>query len=488
MNYKILSGWVIFQIFIFLLGFFLQKNNPELSLLNKLGFSVFISRGAGLCLAITPVMMLFPMCRHLVTFLRRSAPSLDIFLPNFSIYFHKICAYTILFWSTVHGICHFINFYGVEFIIGINTMYNLHYTIFGGISGHLMILSMIFIFSTSSYYFRKYYFDLFWIFHHFYIIFFLGIQFHGSGCFVKTNNGVCLPYMSAIILSPVLLIYIIERIAREFKPYTEIVDVEFYDPDIIKIKFNKNDKEYKPGQYLLIKCEKINEYQWHPFTISSSPEDKYFEITIRCFGDWTKNFRHQFLQCIKNNEEFPLIQYDGVFGSPIDTILKYNSVILIATGIGITPYISMIKYIAQTSRNRDYNIKKIDLIWVNRNLESFEWFNKELAYIDNIYHDIPVKINFYMHVTEKIETVIKLRHILSKNIPHLSHVYKTGIPLNYGRPDFYDFFKRYSKNNDNLKVGCFVCSSKNVEIVVKNACKKYSNNDIKFIFNSEKFY
>lgn len=486
MEFKKLSIWALFQACIFILGFFLQKENPDLSVLNQLGFSVFISRGAGLCLAVTPVLMLLPMCRHTVTFLRKlNIPYIDHIFPNFSILFHKICAYTILFWSIVHTVCHYVNFYGVEIILKINTVFNLHYNIFAGISGHIMLICLFFIFTTSTLYFRKYYFDLFWVLHHFYILFFVGVQFHGIGCFVQTNDKACVPYYSAVILSPVLLLYIIERLLREIKPFREIKDVEFFEPDILKIRFEKTKLDYKPGQYLLLKCEKISSIEWHPFSISSSPNDELLEVSIKCSGDWTKKFKKYLTENIKNEQDFPLIQVDGVFGSPIDTIMDYDSVILVSSGIGITPYISMIKYIIENSEVKNYNIKKIDLVWINRKIEYFEWFKKELDFIDK--QQSVIKVNFFMHVTEKITDEKRLKYITQEGMSSLNYIYKTDIPVYYGRPDIYHFFSQYIKNNEDLNTGCFVCGSKSLEVTVKKACEKYSNKSIKLVFISEKF-
>lgn len=39
--------------------------------------------------------------------------------------------------------------------------------------------------------------------------------------------------------------------------------------------------DYKPGQYLFINCPSIAKLEWHPFTISSAPEEDYFSVHIR---------------------------------------------------------------------------------------------------------------------------------------------------------------------------------------------------------------
>lgn len=487
MNYKYLGLWIVFQSSIFLLGFFLQKNNPGLSTLNELSFSVYISRGAGLCLAINPMLMLLPMCRHTITLIRRYIFIINNIFPDFSYYFHKICAYTILFWGIIHTVCHYINFYGVEHIIKINSMYNLHYTIFAGVSGHLMLISMFFIFVFSGIFFRKYYFELFWSFHHFFVLMFIAYPFHGSGCFVKTNENKCMPYYSGVIFGIIILIYIIERLVREFRPYVKIQGVRYFSNGVFKIKFLRNDFLYKPGQYILLKCDDISRIQWHPFTISSSPNDEFIEITIRCLGNWTTDLKNHLLAKSNGNLSYDTyIQFDGAFGSPIDTICNYNAVILISSGIGITPYISMLKYILQSNRIKTLNIKKIDLIWINRDIEDFEWFNEELDYIEK--NSECLVLNFHMFLTEKIKDISRLKIITSETIPHLNYIYKTNIILHYGRPDFNKFCNTYIKNNNNLKVGCFVCSSKKVETCVKKACDKYTNKNVKLICKSESFF
>lgn len=478
MNLVYLGSWIVFQLGIFTLGFFLQKNNIDLSLLNQLNLSVFISRGAGLCLAITPAMMLIPMCRHTITLFRNYIPCLNKLFPDFSVYFHKLCAYTILFWSLVHMTGHYFNFYGVETIIKINSMFNLHYTIYASVSGHLMMISMFFIFAFSGFYFRKYYFELFWYTHHAFVLFFIVYPLHGIGCFVRTNTGKCLPYFSGFIIAPVLLIYIIERLVRELRPLSMIRNVSYHSGDIFKIQFDKNIN-YKPGQYLLIKCDSISTHQWHPFTISSSPLDPYIEITIRCLGDWTYKFRDYL---VNNKQNLPYIQYDGKFGSPIDTITDYDSVILVASGIGITPYISMIKYIIQSKK--DDIIKKIDLIWINRDKDYFDWFNDELKYFEENNVIMPNSINFHMYLTEQFE---EDRIKLINNVEHLSYITHTKIPIHYGRPDFMKIFNKYLSVNNNMKVGCFVCSTKPVEKIVRDTCDKFSNKNVSFVFKAESF-
>lgn len=47
--------------------------------------------------------------------------------------------------------------------------------------------------------------------------------------------------------------------------------------------------KYKPGDYVLINIPHIAKYEWHPFTISSSPDmTETIWLHIRAVGTWTK--------------------------------------------------------------------------------------------------------------------------------------------------------------------------------------------------------
>jgi len=39
-----------------------------------------------------------------------------------------------------------------------------------------------------------------------------------------------------------------------------------------------------------INCPSISYFQYHPFTLTSAPEEDYISVHIRCIGDWTNEF------------------------------------------------------------------------------------------------------------------------------------------------------------------------------------------------------
>lgn len=42
------------------------------------------------------------------------------------------------------------------------------------------------------------------------------------------------------------------------------------------------------GQYVFLKCPSISHLEWHPFTLTSAPEEDHFSVHVRIVGDWTQ--------------------------------------------------------------------------------------------------------------------------------------------------------------------------------------------------------
>ena len=77
-----------------------------------------------------------------------------------------------------------------------------------------------------------------------------------------------------------------------------------------------------------------------------------------------------------------VVYIDGPFGSPSSHIFLAQHVVLVCTGIGVTPYASIMQSIMMRSNCKEMKIKKLDLIWVNRDQEAVEWFIKLLRRLE----------------------------------------------------------------------------------------------------------
>lgn len=84
---------------------YLQASNPKLSALNVLEYSVWISRGAGLVLSVDATLILLPMCRNVLRWIR---PSIRWLPLDESAWFHHQIAYALLVFTAIHVAAHYV--------------------------------------------------------------------------------------------------------------------------------------------------------------------------------------------------------------------------------------------------------------------------------------------------------------------------------------------------------------------------------------------
>ena len=112
---------------------------------------------------------------------------------------------------------------------------------------------------------------------------------------------------------------------------------------------------YFPGQFAFLTfASRGISSEEHPFTISSSPtRPNSLSFTVRSCGDWTRKIEEL------NVGDTAFV--DGPYGKFSFLSDKNCDIVMIAGGIGITPMLSMLRYMADTEETR-----KITLIWSNR--------------------------------------------------------------------------------------------------------------------------
>jgi NADPH oxidase len=130
-------------------------------------------------------MILLPMCRTILRWIR---PKFRWIPLDESQFFHRQVAYSLLFYSCIHTCAHYVNFFNVEKAqLRPVTAVEIHYTQVGGITGHVMLLCMLLMYTTAHAKIRQQSYETFWYTHHLFIPFLLALYTHATGCFVRDS-------------------------------------------------------------------------------------------------------------------------------------------------------------------------------------------------------------------------------------------------------------------------------------------------------------
>ena len=130
--------------------------------------------------------------------------------------------------------------------------------------------------------------------------------------------------------------------------------------------------DYMPGQFVFITPVSAEvPKEEHPFTIASTPSrPPVLQFVIRAVGDWTDKINR-----LKPGES---VFIDGPYGRFSHMTLSENEpMVMIAGGIGITPMLSMLRYMADVGDRRE-----ILLIWSNKTTEHIV-FPEEFKNLEN---------------------------------------------------------------------------------------------------------
>jgi predicted ferric reductase len=179
-----------------------------------------------------------------------------------------------------------------------------------------------------------------------------------------------------------ILIYLSERILRFIRGLQkrEIAYYKLHPSDVLELAIdnsNSNKINYETGQYIYLKVKSLSLFEWHPFTITSAPDDQNLTVHIRLTGDWTKELKKKITSKTPANNysegcmkpAFDYISIDGPYGSSAEDIFKYREVMLIGAGIGVTPYASILKHILNKIEKDPGSIKveKVRFYWICQN-------------------------------------------------------------------------------------------------------------------------
>uniref|UniRef100_A0A3P8WXP6 NADPH oxidase 4 n=1 Tax=Cynoglossus semilaevis TaxID=244447 RepID=A0A3P8WXP6_CYNSE len=495
-KHLVLILWMGANTWLFVKTFLLYSTGPQYYYLYKmLGLGLCISRASASVLNLNCSLVLLPMCRSLLTFIRGTntvSSRKTRRLLDKSKTFHVACGVTICIFSVVHVSAHLVNLmnFSVSYSSDFPALNLARYrgevrpTFFfiPGVTGLLLVLILSLMFMSSSYCVRVSNYEIFWYTHNLFIVFYIilmvhmiggalkyqtNIEAHPPGCF-RTNQSNMEdqsdePHQRScreeahfqphcpqtwLWVSGPLCLYCAERFYRYMRSSDPVVIVAVikHPCDVIELRMLKNNFQARPGQYVLLNCPGVSSFENHPFTLTMCPTEKKktFGIHLRVVGDWTERFTQLLLpQPRMDLEILPMVQQrrypsDGWTG---------------------------------------FRLQRLYFVWVCRELQSFYWFADLLC---ALHHKLwqenrPDYFNLKLYVSQKnsLQVGEKYRPLTSR--------------LLFGRPKWKVLFDEIAKTNNHKRVGVFCCGPKGISRSLHRLCNSTPSPGITFEFNKESF-
>ncbi|KAI0431101.1 cytochrome b-245 heavy chain subunit beta [Xylaria sp. FL1042] len=529
-----------FHFGIFAFGWYKQESEPRLAALNQLKWSVWISRGAGLVLSFDTTFILLPVCRTIVRWIR---PKIRFLPLDENIWFHRQVAYAMLLFTLLHVSAHYVNFYNVEKTqVRPETAIEIHYTQAGGITGHIMLFCMLLMYTTAHHRIRQQSFETFWYTHHLFIPFLLGMYTHAVGCFVRDTAEPVSPLAGNLFWSHCIGyqgwrwelvaggLYLVERLYREIRAVrpTKITRVVRHPYDVVEIQFEKPSFKYKAGQWLFLQVPSLSNYQWHPFTITSCPYDPYVSVHVRQVGDFTRALGDavgaggaqaklyegvdpmgMYEVALQNGQQMPALRIDGPYGAPAEDVFDNEIAVLIGTGIGVTPWASILKNIwhLRNSPNPPTRLRRVEFIWVCKDTGSFEWFQTLLSSLESQSSEaarIPGSngvefLKIHTFLTQKLDIDTAQNIVLNSVGSDVDPLTELKARTNFGRPNFASIFEAMRngildrtyinglEGSMQTTVGVYFCGPSAAARDIQKAAKSATCREVRFRFWKEHF-
>lgn len=332
-EYTFIFCFALLNLIIFFVGAFPAWHRLGDDIL-AMRLSSALARGGGAVLNLNAVLILLVASRSLMTLLRTTPLNLVVPFDKAMPAFHTLVGNVLTVATLVHGIPHFVR-YSIRYLwspgmFGRTSIF---------ISGCILALIMLGMRFSSLISVRRRSFETFHVVHHIgFALFFILIILHGS------HNGALKTWMYVILP---LCIYIIDRLSRLMKEQGTQLSISrdsanAKESDVVCLRIPRTFS-FLAGQYCDIKVPLVSNYQWHPFTIASSPHENEMLFYIKVNGDWTRKLHALFKQRDADSGDIH-IHVRGPYGAPAQHVGQYEHVVLISGGVGATPFCSITKY------------------------------------------------------------------------------------------------------------------------------------------------
>jgi len=429
--------------------------------------SIQFARAAGAALNLNMALILVPMFRSMWAELRHTFVARFIKIDKMVDY-HKAIGYWIVVFSIIHITAHLNNYH----VTHQSYLHAFFYTK-AGLTGVLITLAFaIMLWGVIK---RTRNREWFSATHLLYGGFIAGLLLHG-------------PVFWVWFLIPASLLSF-EAVMRYFLKTRsmKVVELKALADGVTAVLLNKPDSmDFYPGDFVRLQIPLISPHEWHPFTISAAPESSKFALHVRNIGDWSGAL-HNLSRKSDISHNSLTARIDGPYGAPTSSVYRSRIAVLVAGGIGITPFASVLHSILlRNKRNKstDKNNQIIYFHWLNRSQKSYEWFIKLLASAEKQLGSD--RFHLHIHLTSLSHNLTNIAMQIALDAYRYRFkcdpLTKLQAVTSAGRPDWYEICADLASRHPGHPIDVYFCGPPELATSVKSACRSQG-----FFFHQERF-
>ena len=443
--------WAIANLGLFVAGFERALVDPTDSAWMRL------AHGFGACLNLNGALVLVPVSRRLLTWVRSRA--LGRYLPlDDAIDLHRFLGASLFFMGVGHTLAHLLNYSTKPASVAAMLMHG-----HAAVSGFslLFVTTLMFVFAQRGLRERRH--QLFYVTHFAYVIW-LGLTlYHG-------------PRFWKFALLP-LLAFAVERLLAAFRreQRARVVSLTALPSGVSRLEIERPAEfRHRAGEYAFLRIPALTKYEWHPFTMCSAPDRDTLTFHVRSAGDWTKGLRQL---AASTPAELPsdelYVNLDGPFGAPSQHIFESTHAVMIGAGIGVTPFASILDDLISRAHRGQSKLEKLYFFWLNSDSRSFAWFSELLLRVQQ--YDVKRLVDVRVCMTGGRGDISALALNLARNLQHdigkPDFVTGLDVQTRIGPPDFDKELRAIAERHRPSAVDVFFCGPPSLGRKLSRICR-----------------
>ncbi|KAJ8754927.1 hypothetical protein K2173_015439 [Erythroxylum novogranatense] len=273
------------------------------------------------------------------------------------------------------------------------------------LAGVISLLSGLLMWVTSLQPVRRWNFELFFYTHQLYVVFVVFLALHvGDFIFTIAAGGIFL--------------FMLDRFLRfwQSRRTVDVISANCLPCGTVELVLSKpKSLRYNALSFVFLQIGRLSWLQWHPFSVSSSPLDGKYHMCflIKVLGTWTDKLKQHISNKLLEAEPHRIYKkitasVEGPYGHESPYHLMYENLILVAGGIGISPFLAILSDVLhRTHQGRPCLPRNILVVWAIKKSDELSLFSA--IDMDSICPNFSSKLNLEIltYVTRESEPMLE---------------------------------------------------------------------------------